>query len=115
MTGIASLVRSLIRHLREYTDGRSARWRYVMTDDLPDPLASRRVYLVGEDGKLWYAAMLCPCDCGAMLHMSLHREGKPRWKATLHRDGAISLTPSVWRKSGCRSHFFLRNGRIIWC
>ncbi|MGO9953726.1 MAG: DUF6527 family protein, partial [Dissulfurispiraceae bacterium] len=23
--------------------------------------------------------------------------------------------PSVWRKTGCRSHFFIIKGRVKWC
>lgn len=30
-------------------------------------------------------------------------------------DPSITLQPSVWRKIGCRSHFFLRRGLIQWC
>ncbi|MDM9644782.1 DUF6527 family protein [Rhizobium sp. S163] len=26
-----------------------------------------------------------------------------------------TLHPSVWRNSGCRSHFWVRRGRIAWC
>ena len=35
--------------------------------------------------------------------------------ATFQSDGSVSLMPSVWRQKGCRSHFFLRHGRIDWC
>ena len=115
MKFLGVILTSARRLIAKARDRNPKQWRYVLTDDLPDPPAAHRVYLVGEDGVLWYAAMLCPCDCGATLHMSLHKEGTPRWKATPHRDGTISLSPSVWRKIGCRSHFIVRNGRIIWC
>ncbi|WP_236819161.1 DUF6527 family protein [Alicyclobacillus ferrooxydans] len=59
--------------------------------------------------------MLCPCGCGEVLHMSLHPDGRPRWELTRHPDGTVSLSPSVWRKVGCRSHFFLERGRVRWC
>lgn len=81
----------------------------------PDKLSERIIYLIGEGGHLWFAVMLCPCGCGETLHMSLLVDGRPRWELTEHFDGTISLVPSIWRKTGCRSHFWLRHGQIRWC
>jgi hypothetical protein len=89
--------------------------RPIIVGDLPDALDSKIVYLVGEGAYLWFAAMLCPCRCGETLHMSLLPDGRPKWELIWHDDGTISLRPSVWRTKGCRSHFFLRNGMIVWC
>ncbi len=103
--------------------GRFRRWirrapaplQTVSIEELPDELDAKTVYLVGEGPYLWFAAMICPCGCGATLHMSLLPDGHPRWEIIRHKNGTISLHPSVWRTQGCRSHFFLREGRIIWC
>lgn len=89
--------------------------RSLIVEDLPDALESKIVYLVGEGDYLWFAAMLCPCGCGETLHMSLLPDSHPKWKLLRHDDGTVSLHPSVWRTKGCRSHFFLRNGMIVWC
>ncbi len=83
--------------------------------ELPEQLQPRCVYVVGEGSYLWYVAMLCPCHCGATIHMSLMPEGRPKWQLTEHRDGTITLIPSVWRTKDCKSHFFLRAGLIQWC
>jgi len=74
-------------------------------EELPDSLDAKSVYLVGEGGYLWFAAMSCPCGCGSVLHMNLLAESRPRWKVTEHATGTVSLAPSVWRTRGCRSHF----------
>ncbi|WP_425373246.1 DUF6527 family protein, partial [Klebsiella pneumoniae] len=29
--------------------------------------------------------------------------------------GRPTLYPSIWRTTGCRSHFWVRIGRIHWC
>ena len=89
--------------------------RTVWVGELPDTLDAQHVYIVGEGGHLWFAALLCPCGCGATVHMSLMPDGRPRWAMTAHEDGTISLSPSIWRTRGCRSHFFLRRGVIVWC
>lgn len=82
--------------------------------DVPDVPERGVVYLVGEDGVLWFAAMICPCGCGADLRMSLHQEGRPRWRVYVDFDRAVTLVPSVWRQVGCRSHFLMKAGEIRW-
>jgi Family of unknown function (DUF6527) len=89
--------------------------RTVFVEELPDDLESKSVYLVGEGSYLWFAAMLCPCGCGETLHMSLLPGGHPRWEVIRHDDGTVSVDPSVRRNKGCRSHFFLKKGIIVWC
>ena len=83
-------------------------------DDLPDVLAPERLYLVGDDACPWSAALLCPCGCEATIQLSLLPDDKPSWRFVRHFSGSVSLQPSVWRTRGCRSHFFLRRGRIVW-
>lgn len=87
----------------------------LVVEELPDSLDAKTVYVAGENGHRWFVAMICPCGCGETLHMSLLADARPRWALTHHKDGTISLTPSVWRQVGCRSHFFLVQGRIRWC
>lgn len=87
----------------------------VTVEELPDELDARTLYVVGEKGYVWFAAMLCPCGCGSTLHLNMLPDSRPRWKLTEHRDGTPSLHPSVWRVKGCGSHFFLRRGLIDWC
>jgi hypothetical protein len=38
----------------------------------------------------------------------------PFWRLVRHADGTGSLSPSVWRQVGCRAHFWIRKGRVIW-
>ena len=33
--------------------------------EFPDRLEPKCVYLVGEESVPWFAALLCPCGCGA--------------------------------------------------
>jgi hypothetical protein len=88
--------------------------RTVRVDELPEALDARSVYVVGIAFP-WCVAMLCPCGCRHVLHMSLLQDASPRWTMVDHTDGTLSLHPSVWRQVGCRSHFFLRKGRVRWC
>ena len=85
-----------------------------VVDDVPEVLEPETVYLVGEDSLPWSAALLCPCGCGSTIRVSLVAGDRPRWRAKRHFSGSVTLHPSIWRNSGCRSHFFLRRGRIVW-
>jgi hypothetical protein len=89
-------------------------YRVVRVPDIPDQLKKWALYVAGEDGYDWSAVMLCPCGCGKTLEMNLLPDTKPVWKLTVHADGTASLHPSVWLKTGCGCHFFLRGGRVRW-
>ena len=83
--------------------------------ELPDSLEKKYLYLIGENDYLWIAALICPCGCGETIQLNLLSEAKPCWKIQNKYNGTITLVPSVWRKKGCRSHFLIKNGVIIWC
>lgn len=83
--------------------------------EVPLDVDPGRIYLVGEGQHLWQAVFKCPCGCGADVQLPLMPEGRPRWDATVHPGGTVSLWPSVDRTVGCQSHFFVRRGRIDWC
>lgn len=87
----------------------------LKVEELPDTLDPKLVYLVGENDHLWFAALICPCGCGETIQLSCLADARPRWRATVHEDGSVSLQPSVNRVKGCLSHFFLRHGFIEWC
>jgi hypothetical protein len=57
------------------------------------------------------AAHLCACGCGEKIRTQL---GPLGWKFTNRRRGP-SLSPSIgnWQKP-CRSHYFIKNGVVIW-
>lgn len=58
--------------------------------------------------------MLCPDGCGETLTVNLDRRSGPAWR--LYIEGQdVSLFPSVWRHTGCCSHFIVWRSRIYWC
>jgi hypothetical protein len=96
------------------------RWRYrdllaaEIVSEVPDTLHPRTLYVIG-DANAWAVAMTCPCGCQEIIHLSLLPSDSPRWNLQLDTDGFATLSPSVWRTAGCGSHFFLKQGSIIWC
>lgn len=57
----------------------------------------------------------CPCGCGDVIELMLIPEATPHWRLIIGTDKKPSLKPSVWRNTGCRSHFWLRGGSVEWC
>ena len=89
-------------------------YQTLLMEELPDRMDAHTIYVLGEGEYTWSASMLCPCGCGDILHMSLHKEGRPRWRITSHNDGTVSLSPSINRMVGCKSHFFFEFGSVRW-
>jgi hypothetical protein len=56
----------------------------------------------------------CPDGCGDILTINLDRRTAKAWRFFRRRNQA-SLFPSVWRDTGCGSHFIVWNHMIIWC
>lgn len=54
----------------------------------------------------------CPCGCGEDIPINLDTRAGKAWR--LYQDGktGMSLFPSVWRDTGCESHFILRRNQI---
>jgi len=55
----------------------------------------------------------CPCGCGSVITLNLDIRSGKAW-SLYRRQDKISLYPSVWRDSGCESHFIVWKNRIIW-
>lgn len=90
-------------------------WLFEHVEDFPDEPATGRVYLAGDAGEFWGAAMTCPCGCGETIELNLLPQVRPRWSVPPASSGPATLMPSVWRRRGCRSHFIVRKGQIVWC
>jgi hypothetical protein len=54
----------------------------------------------------------CPCGCGETVSVNLMPGKERAW--SLDRDSklGLSLWPSVWLTTGCRSHFILRHNKV---
>lgn len=86
----------------------------MRVEDAPDSLKEDVVYLIGDAPTPWAASLVCPCGCGETISLSLIPHDNPSWRARVLQDGSATLSPSIWRTKGCRSHFFIRNGRVLW-
>jgi hypothetical protein len=60
------------------------------------------------------AIMKCPCGCGEELVINLDERVGPAWRLYRNERG-LTLYPSVWRESGCRSHFIVWHDAVFMC
>lgn len=81
---------------------------------LPAKLPKRNLVLVREAKEDWSVGFVCPCGCQRRIELLLIPEAKPHWQLAIDEKNRPTLWPSVWLEGGCRSHFWIRAGRIIW-
>jgi hypothetical protein len=76
--------------------------------------AGADIYIVRRGGLDRRAVLSCPCRCGRRIDVSLVPSENAYWTAQL-KNGGISLYPSIWLCADpCKSHFFVRDSKVVW-
>ena len=86
---------------------------HAVVADSPENPQRGILYIVEEEGVPWCAVLECPCHCGDVIHLSLVEHDRPRWSIMIDDHDRPTLSPSINRVVGCRSHFFIRAGRVV--
>ena len=63
----------------------------------------------------------CPCGCREEFPINLDPRAGPAWRLyrrssdprTVDGPESLSVYPSIWRESGCRSHYIIWDNRIL--
>lgn len=113
MTWLNWLLTPAYRLYRLWYRFRYRRLKIIVVDDIPDHANAGYLCLVGEAGDYWAASMRCPCGCGDTITLNLIGP-RPVWQAVMAQPGTVSLRPSVYRLTGCKSHYWVRDGVVIW-
>ena len=66
-----------------------------------------------ERGRPRALVFRCPCGCGDVVTINLDKRAGKAWNLYRRRN-SVTLYPSVWRDSGCESHFVLWSDRVLW-
>jgi hypothetical protein len=88
--------------------------KIVEGNPLQDSISNQTVTIVGYKDFRKRAVMKCPCGCGDTLNLSLMRNTEPHWHLKIDNLGRLTLSPSVWKTDGCRSHFYLIKSNVVW-
>jgi hypothetical protein len=83
-------------------------------DTLPGRIAKNDFILLKDDGEDWSVGFQCPCGCGDVIELLLLPDVEPRWDIEIDEKHRPTLRPSIWRTTGCCSHFWVEKGQIAW-
>jgi hypothetical protein len=93
---------SVVRNVGTFSDLGSALSALVDVGD---------VALVVRGHPRWLV-LRCPDGCGEDIPINLDRRAGNAW--WLHERDGITIYPSIWRETGCESHFVIWRNRIWW-
>lgn len=92
-------------------------YQHVVETERPPPISAvmaHTVYVVRRQAAPRWTMFHCPCGCGDVITLSLQETHDPRWSLEFTDSGRTSFHPSVWKTTGCRSHFWIKDGRVLW-
>lgn len=55
----------------------------------------------------------CPCGCGEEIPINLDQRAGKAWRIYGSKEVGLTIFPSVWRDTGCQSHFIVWRSRIL--
>lgn len=65
-----------------------------------------------ERGVPRWLMLKCPCGCGEEIPVNLDKRAGKAWRLYRSKTG-MTLFPSVWRDTGCESHFIIWRDQIV--
>lgn len=64
-------------------------------------------------GQPRWLLLKCPCGCGDEIPVNLDSRAGKAWRVYGETASKVTLFPSVWRDTGCGSHFIVWRGEIL--
>jgi hypothetical protein len=89
------------------------RYKFRFVEESPEDLKAWTIYIVKDGDEPDSLIFKCPCGCESRVELNLLTDCRPQWTFKV-KGKKISISPSVWATRGCRSHFWIREGRVQW-
>lgn len=89
------------------------RYKFRIVEEPPENLKPRTIYVIQDGNEPDSLVFDCPCGCGNRIELNLLPDCRPQWAFKV-KGKKLSISPSVWATRGCRSHFWIREGRVEW-
>jgi len=70
------------------------------------------VVLITRGKPRWFL-LRCPCGCGEEIPVNIDARAGKAWRLYRGKTTGLTLFPSVWRDTGCQSHFIVWRDRIL--
>ena len=91
------------------------KYRIEIVQDIVEYYPKNRIFLIKDFGqKAWLIQFKCPCGCDSIINLNLLQDARPCWRYYIDKKSRITVRPSVHRIIGCKSHFNIINGKVIW-
>jgi hypothetical protein len=108
------IIETLLGNVTFYSHNTDFKIVFVDIQPERDNVLRKRIYIIRNYGLSKWVVMKCPCGCDEILTLSLMKNFKPNWKIKIDKKKRITISPSIWKQDGCKSHFFIINGRLKW-
>ena len=89
-------------------------YKFINIEEFPEIVNDKIIYIIGNPNQPWLLAFNCPCGCHNIIQLNLLKDADPCWKYKVTKKNKINISPSVWRTTGCKSHFFIYKSKIDW-
>jgi hypothetical protein len=108
-------VKQLFKWILGFFKKENKYFKLKIVSELPVNPIGHTLYLEGsfKEKDYWYALLKCPCGCGDIIMLNLMTDTKPCWEVNFNNKKP-SVYPSIWRTKNCKSHFWIRNGEVVW-
>ncbi|WP_410504650.1 DUF6527 family protein [Maribacter sp. ACAM166] len=108
-------MKQLFKWILSFFTKESKAFKLKIVSELPKEPVEHTLYLEGnvKEDDYWYALLKCPCGCGDNIMLNLMTDSKPCWEVKLINKHP-SVFPSIWRTKNCKSHFWVKEGKIFW-
>ena len=92
------------------------RYKIKVIPDNPAPgtLGRNIVYVVGSNKFVKWAYLKCPCGCEEIIMLPLSKVQRPSWSVKRDFIGRATIMPSIFKLDGCKSHFWIKKGKVEW-
>lgn len=90
------------------------RTKLVSDNPKPEEVEINIVYVVGGRNYVKWAYLRCPDNCGEIIMLNLSEKIKPLWRVKQDKKGRVTIHPSIHKLDGCKSHFWIKKGNLIW-
>lgn len=88
--------------------------KILFIEDLPEILLEDVFYIVQDGLEPESLAFKCPCGCSSIIILNLLKDASPKWEFEITLENNLIVLPSIWRTTGCKSHFFVTDSKIKW-
>lgn len=92
----------------------ATKFKIEHVEDIPDRISENTIFIVQDGNFPELLSFECPCGCKAKIILNLLPDASPKWSYIIDEQGKIDIYPSISRKIGCKSHFFVRESDIDW-